>query len=173
MNPELSRSAEAIRTSKRELVMQILTVFVFPILFIRFGFVPIEWRIPLLVGLVTLLVIILFTEQWNRKMLGMSTVSFWKYWKQYALFTIVGAALILVFGESISGIEEHARWWEHRHFLYLFFIVSAFQEIAYRGYLIPALAKLFKNTTTLVIANVLLFVLLHSIFPNPAINLPI
>lgn len=173
MHPELTRAIQAIKTSKRELVMQILTVFVFPIVLIMLGFIPIEWRIGVLIGIVSLLLIILFTEKWTPAMLGVAKGSVRRYFLPYAVFTGAAVLLIIYFGRSISGVGNQPEWWLYNHFLYLFFVVSLFQEIAYRGYLIPALGKLFTHPASVFIANVAAFTFLHVIFPNLLTNLPI
>ncbi len=173
MHPEISRAIAEIRTSKRELVAQILTVFIFPIILIQLGFIPINARIFVLIFLVSLLVVILFTEKWTLAMLGVAKASIKKYFLPYLIFTAITVLLITMFGESVTGKEELGRWWTERHFLYLFFIVSLFQEIAYRGYLIPALGKLIAKPEIVFFCNVVLFTFLHAIFPDPLISLPV
>jgi membrane protease YdiL (CAAX protease family) len=56
--------------------------------------------------------------------------------------------------------------------LIVFFIpVSVFQEIVYRGFLMPRLGSILKNNVQVVFVNALLFALLHIIYPRPEIML--
>lgn len=163
----------AIQTGKRELVVQIALVFVLPILLINAGLIPVDKRVVVLGVVVGLLVVVLLLEKWNLTMLGVRTDTMKKYFAPYAVFTFVMVVLITSFGEDITKTEELAQWWNYNHFLYRFFIVSALQEVAYRGYLMPSLGSLIKKPALLIIANALLFTFLHSIFPKPLIGLPI
>jgi membrane protease YdiL (CAAX protease family) len=115
---------------------------------------------------------VLIKEKWTWTMLGATTYRIKKYLIPYVLFTVCTILLCYIFSERI-GNEELIGWWKHGHFLYGFFIVSLFQEIGYRGYLIPALGKIIKNPIFIILVNALLFMFLHVIFPNPMIGLPI
>lgn len=170
----LSHTVQKIKTSRKELTVQIICVFIIPIFLFDLKIIPIQNRVPALIFIVSILLFILIKERWTLSMLGAnkSSFDFKKYAIPYIFFTGVAVLLIVTFGEKI-GHEEFAQWWTQPHFLYLFFVVSLFQEIAYRGYLIPALGKLTKNRPLLIITNTLLFTFLHTIFPNLSISLPI
>lgn len=159
-------------TSKKEILLQIFVIFILPILVIYTGIVKGSDRIWVLGILISLLVIVLVRERWTKAMLGLTSHRMKQYIIPYAVFTLVAIVLVGMFGEKI-GQEELTQWWVHHHFLYGFFIVSLFQEIGYRGYLMPALGKLLSNPLYVVLANALLFTFLHTIFPNPLIGLPL
>jgi membrane protease YdiL (CAAX protease family) len=171
MHPTLHAASARIRTSIPELCAQILLVFIVPIILINTGVLPIQHRVAILTVLVGLLFIVLIMEKWNFKMLGFGNVSR-KAVLAYTLFTLAGVALIAVTGRHI-GTPIEGSWWQYPHFLYLFFLVSATQEIAYRGYLMPALATFEKSPVALILTNAALFTFLHSIFPNYLMNLPL
>ncbi len=173
MNPELKHSISQIKTDKRKIFLQILIIFIFPIILIWAGVIPVEKRVLALVAVVTGLVVLLHVEKWNLRMLGVGNGKFHKYFIPYAVFTGSLVLLIILFGEDITKKEEVARWWTHSHFMYLFFVVSLFQEVAYRGYLMPALGKIHKSPGFIIIGNALLFTFLHSIFPGLLIGLPV
>jgi membrane protease YdiL (CAAX protease family) len=172
MNDQIRYSIENIKTSNRELWLQIFIVFVLPILLIKANVIEVDDRIWVLGILISLLMGVLIKEKWTWTMLGATTHRFKKYFVSYALFTVSTILLCYVFSERI-GHEELLGWWKHGHFLYGFFIVSLFQEIGYRGYLIPALGKILKKPVFIVFVNALLFMFLHVIFPNPLIGLPL
>ncbi len=172
MHQDIIQTIARIQTSKKEIFFQIFLIFVVPILCINLGIISISFRVPLLIILVSVLVIVLFKESWTFSMLGIRRQSLGKYFIPYLIFTAVGVFAVTQLGEKI-GQEEIIRWWTYDHFLYLFFVVSLFQEVAYRGYLVPALGKLALKPPHLLWANVLLFTLLHTIFPHPLIALPL
>lgn len=172
MHESLIQNAHTIRTGKKELFLQILLVFIIPIFLIKGGIIPLQLRSLILISVVFVLLLVLLKEKWTLPMLGIQKAPIKKYFVHYAVFTAIGVVIISQLGEKI-GYEELAQWWQHKHFLYLFFIVSLFQEIAYRGYLIPALIKLSRSPLSVIVCNTLLFTLLHTIFPNLLVNLPL
>ncbi|MDQ5901343.1 MAG: hypothetical protein QG580_58 [Patescibacteria group bacterium] len=174
MNKYLSDSIDKIITSKKELWIQILFVFIIPVFLIQTKIVPAENRIWILMLVVSLLTMILVYEKWNSKMLGLTKSNIKKFVLPYAIFTIIGIMFIIYLSEGILNKEEIKNWWQYSHFLYMFFIVSFFQEIAYRGYMVPALGKITnKNTNTVIFINAILFTYLHIIFGNFLVSLPL
>ena len=173
VNEFFDATIKSIKTSKREIVAHILLVFILPILLIDFGIIPVTMRITLFGLLLVLLMFILFFEKWNFKMLGFYKGSIKKYLLPYALFTGVGVFLIVQFAESLTKVEELQGWWRYPHFIYLFFIVSLLQEVAYRGYLMPALGKLVGEPASMILINAILFTLLHTMFPGLTVGLPV
>lgn len=172
MNDQINYAIENIQTGKKEICAQIFLVFILPILLINLGIIEIEDRIWVLGILISLLLVVLIKEKWTLRMLGVTSHNIKKYALPYILFTVVAILVAYIFGEKI-GHEELVGWWKYGHFLYGFFIVSLFQEIGYRGYLIPALGKIIKKPIFIVCANALIFMFLHSIFPNPLVGLPL
>lgn len=163
---------DRIRTGTRELSAHILLVFIIPIVLLNTGYIPIQYRVILLVVLVSTLFILLIKEKWTFVMLGFQKNTSRPEILAYIFFTLAGILIISQLGEKI-GREEIAQWWHYPHFLYMFFVVSVFQEIAYRGYLMPALGKIFTAPDRIVLTNALLFTFLHTIFPPYIINLPL
>ncbi len=163
---------DRVTTSKTELILQILLIFILPVALIKFGIIPISMRIPVLVAVAALTLFVLIKEKWTLNMFHVDMQSVKKYYPQYILFTVVGVVMISVLGENL-GKEEIARWWTYPHFLYLFFVVSLFQEILYRGYLIPALQKLLNETAVVILCNTIIFTFMHMLFQNPQVGLPL
>lgn len=175
MHPKIAETIANIRTGKRELFFQILLVFIVPVVLVQTGIIPVNGRVPLLALLVSALLAVLFSfEHWTPHMFGLDKAALRAHFLPYVIFTAILAVGLAAFGEYILKYEELKEWWTHSHFLYLFFVVSLFQEIAYRGYLIPALGKLSDaRTPVLIFANALLFTFLHVIYPHPMIGLPV
>lgn len=173
MSPVLRHTILKIKTSRREIFVQIFLIFVLPIFLILTKIVSAKAHVLLLVLLVTLLVLVLHTEKWTPKMLGIDWKLPLKQILAYTAFTLFGILIIVQLSERVVGNEELANFWQHSHFLYMFFVVSFFQEVAYRGYLIPALGKLASKPIYIVVANTLLFTFLHTIFPAMLVGLPL
>jgi len=57
--------------------------------------------------------------------------------------------------------------------MFLFVFVSFFQELAYRGFLIPKLMLLFNNPLLVILFNALIFMFVHIIYKNRLVNLSI
>ena len=128
MNDQISYAIENIKTSKKELILQILIVFILPVIAIRANLIEGDDRIWILAIIVSVLVGILIKEKWTRAMLGVTNYRIRKYIIPYIIFTLSAVILISLFGEKL-GQEEVAQWWKHSHFIYGFFVVSLFQEI--------------------------------------------
>lgn len=174
MHPKLIKIIHGIRASKKEIFLQILLVFIIPVTLIQTGIIPLTSRVLFLALVVSTLLVVLFSfDHWKIRMFAVDIKGFKEHLVPYIIFTAILALLLVGFGEYILKYEELQRWWQHSHFLYLFFIVSLLQEIAYRGYLIPALGKLTDKTPMLIFANAVLFTFLHIIYPNPFIGLSV
>jgi membrane protease YdiL (CAAX protease family) len=174
MHPELQKTIDGIKTSNREIFFQILLVFIVPVGLIAAGVLPIEHRVSILsLAFIGLAAVLFFFDGWTLRMFGLHLKETKRYARAYFAFTIIMILIVVLFSEQVLHLEEIQRWWTHRHFIYLFFIVSLVQEVAYRGYLMPALGKLSKNIPMVLFANALIFTFLHIIFPNPMIGLPL
>ena len=171
MNSELRDTVAKIRTTVPLLSAHILFVFIIPIILIITGVIPIEYRIIVLSVVVSALFIILIAEKWTLRMLGFRMPTK-KEMLGYTIFTFVGVIAISQLGAHI-GTSTVTIWWQQPHFLYLFFIVSVLQELAYRGYLMPALASVERSPLAIILTNAVLFAFLHAIFPNYLTNLPL
>ncbi len=172
MNPDLEKIISHITTPKREIFTQIFLVFITPILLIKLNILSIQYRIPVLIALVVLLMVILIREKWTWEMLGFSKKHIKHYLAPYAMFTFLGVAFI-VFTHEIAGFSIAHTWWQQKHFLYMFLILSFLQEVAYRGYLMPALGKITNNPYWIIGLNTVLFTFLHIIYPNLAVGIPV
>lgn len=164
--------ASRITASKRKLALQTAVLFLIPIILIQLYIIPLGVHTMFLIGIGILLTGVLIKEKWTFEMLGM-TNSFKKHYiLAYCIFTVVGVVVISQMGE-LSGRNGLSQWWQYRHFLYLFFVVSLFQELAYRSYLIPVLGKLTASPAVVIFSNAVFFTFLHIIYPNFLFNLPL
>lgn len=162
----------AIKATKKQLALQVVLVFIVPVILIKVGIIPILWRVPFLAAVSAVLGFIMYRQGWKFSDIGVHWPIKKSHVLPYIVFTVLSTFIIAQFGEKI-GYEEVVKWWQHHHFLYVFFIVSLFQEFLYRGYLIPVLKKFKSSYGSVVILNALLFMALHVIFPNLHIGLPL
>lgn len=158
-----------IRKNRFGAFIQIILLFVLPVILLYSGVLPVERRFLILVGVVILMIGVLIKERWSLKNLGIRLDNLKNSLAPYCLFTIAVVAIIIVLAQLMErGVQE--AWWLNPHFIYFILPVSIFQEFAYRSFLMPKL-KLFSNSPIVVIGvNALLFGLLHIIFPDAALT---
>lgn len=160
------------REEKGKVALQIIGVFVVPVMLLYFNILPKDWRVLILFAISFLVYKIIEREKWSPESLGLTKHTFKKYLTPYLIFMITGVVAIWFFGEK-THMEVQAQWWTKPHFLFLFLVVSFLQEFAYRGFLIPLLKKFFSDRLGIVLINALLFTLLHIIYPIPQTMLPL
>lgn len=150
---------------------QVVVFFVLPIVLLYFGIIPIEARVPALLLFCLLMLGVIRKEKWTAKDFGLSLKTIRPALPSYAIATGVALLAIVWFSKSL-GMETAPQWWTRPHFLFLFLLVSFFQEFAFRGFLLPVLSRIFPDTFTVVIVNALLFAGMHAIYPFPEVGLP-
>ena len=90
----------------------------------------------------------------------------------YLSFLVVGVIALFFIDHQLNMPNVETRNYIIR--TWIFFIpVSFFQEFAFRSFLIPMLRKLYNKNYLIILINAVLFTLLHVIFPNLGIGLPI
>ena len=151
---------------------QVFMIFVVPVALLYFGIIPIEWRFFVLTFCALMLYGIIRKEKWNMEMLGIREFHTEKQLKPYIIFTLIGIFFIigtaLFFGMNPKISTDNAL-----HLFLLFIPVSAFQEFAYRGFLMPILYRIYKSPVRIVFVNALLFTFLHIIYPDAYVSLPL
>lgn len=153
-------------TNKKEIALiQIFFIFIAPIALLASGIVPVGYRMLALCISLLLIIGIIRYEKLSDADLGIGKFShaavFW-----YLFFTSVGILGLWYIG-SVTELPRVQQWWRIQHLLFAFIPVSILQEIAYRSFLFPKLRQLFRSVTLVVIANAILFGILHSMYPSP------
>ncbi|MDQ5931288.1 MAG: protease family protein [Patescibacteria group bacterium] len=158
---------------EKELVLyQIFFIFVLPVALLVFGIVPVEWRMLVLCVSMLFMYGVIQNEKMPDAIMGLANGTFRKSLIPYLIFTLIGA-IVFVKLSNILSINPNILWWQHAHFLFLFLPVSLLQEIAYRGFLFPKLRELTKSWWLIILANTILFTILHAIYPMPDLMLPV
>lgn len=160
---------------EKELVLaQILYLYVIPTLLLYYGVIPEQFRILMLFSVSLLLYGIVKRAEWTFSDLGIRK-DFMKDIIPYTLFTISGIGFILWISKITPGIEgrEYYEWWEDARFLLLFIPISVLQEVVFRGILMRLLEKAFSNPIFIIILNASVFALIHIIYTNTTLVLPL
>ena len=154
-----------ITKKDKELVwVQILYLFLIPIMLLYYKVIPSNGRILVLSVVTVLIYGIARFEKWNRKDFGITD-----NWKEnflpYFIFTLLGVGLLFL----VDGLEvgkPMINWWTNLRFLILFIPLSVAQEIIFRGVFMNMLRRVFTNKWFIIILNASVFSLMHIIYLN-------
>jgi len=143
-----------------------------PVFLLYFHILPINWRFILLAINSLVIYGIIRKEEWSFEEMGIRHDNFKKALPFYLSFVVVGVLALFLIDHKFNMPDlETKKYIIHA---WIFFIpVSFFQEFAFRSFLIPMLKKLYSNKYLIIFLNAILFTLLHIIFPNLGIGLPI
>lgn len=156
---------------EREIVwVQILYLYIIPILLLYFKIIPNEFRVILLFGVAILLYGIVKHNKWTYSDLGIKR-DLKEDLAPYTVFT-VGGVLFLLWLSQIVPHEPFLGWWKNIKFLLLFIPISVLQEIVFRGILMDMLNKVFKSPIFIIVINAGIFALMHVIYLNSIFVLP-
>lgn len=161
-----------VRTKLSRVIPEMLIIFVLPVLLLYFKIIPISYRLWLTIPVTLLIIHSVVREKWSLKKLGIRIDNLRSSFLPYLTFTLVGVGIIFLF-IKLTGRTYLDEYWKLYHFQGLFVLISTFQEFAFRGYLIPKLKSFISSDLKVILINSLLFSLLHIIFPNPWLMLPL
>ncbi len=155
----------------RELVfVQILYLFIIPILLLYFKVLPGNFRFIMLLVIGLLLFGIVKYDRWTYADMGIKK-DFTKDIVPYSLFTI-GGVFFLVWLAQIVPHSPFLEWWENAKFLILFIPISIIQEIIFRGILMNMLRRAFGSPIFIILLNSAVFAFMHVIYLNSIFVLP-
>ncbi len=156
---------------QRELVfVQILYLYVVPVLLLYFKVLPGNFRFIMLFGIAILLYGIVKHDHWTFADMGIRR-DFMKDIIPYTLFTL-GGVFFLVWLAQIVPHSPFLEWWENAKFLLLFIPISILQEIIFRGVLMNMLQRTFASPIFIIILNAAVFAMMHVIYLNSIFVLP-
>lgn len=160
---------EVTRKDKELVWIQILYLFLIPIMLLYYKVIPNNGRVLVLVIVTVLIYGIARFEKWNREDFGIRNS-----WKEnfipYFIFTILGVVMLLVIHDFRAGGSMQS-WWTNIKFLLLFIPLSVLQEIVFRGVLMNMLRRVFSNKWFIIILNASIFSLMHIIYLNALFTL--
>jgi len=158
------------KTQKELVLVQIVFLYVIPVLLLYFGLVSDNLRVLMLLGVVSLLFGIVKHAKWTYADLGI-TRDFIKDIIPHILFTVGGVGFLIWLSRVVPH-EPFLEWWESVRFLLLFIPISVLQEILFRGILMNFLRKAFTSPIFIIALNATVFAFMHVIYLNSTFVLP-
>lgn len=162
---------ENVVKEKEIVFVQIFYLFLLPVFLLYFNIIPSQLRFITLLVVATLLLGVIRQSKWTYKDLGI--VSKWhKDLVPYMVFTLAGISFLYWLATLVPH-EPFLRWWDNRHFLFLFIPISVLQEVIFRGILIRMLKSVFANIPLIILINAVVFAIMHVIYINHTFVLPL
>lgn len=161
---------ESIRHERELVWLQILYLFIVPVLLLYFKILPGNFRFLMLLVISILLFGIIKHNHWTYKDIGIKR-RFLKDIIPYSIFTI-GGIFFLVWQSKVVTHSSFLEWWENLKFLILFIPVSVLQEIVFRGILMNMLRRAFTSPIFIIAINASVFAFMHVIYLNSTFVLP-
>jgi len=160
------------KPSKRLILTQIFLIFILPVFVLYFNILSHDWRIVLLAVSALFIYGIIHHEHWTHEDMGVRHDNFKKAFPFYFYFTILGIGALFLLEHKVSMPDIDTKIFFVKTFIF-FLPISFFQEFAFRSFLIPRLKEIFQSNYTIVFVNALLFTMIHIIYPNLGIGLPL
>jgi membrane protease YdiL (CAAX protease family) len=161
---------ENTKTQKELVLVQIVFLYIIPVLLLYFGLVSDNLRVLMLLAVVSLLFGIVKHAKWTYADLGI-TSDFMKDIVPYSIFTIGGVGFLIWLSQVVPH-DPFLEWWESLRFLLLFIPISVLQEILFRGILMNFLRRAFTSPIFIIALNAAVFAFMHVIYLNSTFVLP-
>ncbi|MGM5484356.1 MAG: CPBP family glutamic-type intramembrane protease [Nanobdellota archaeon] len=150
--------------------LEILVLFVIPVLLLYYKVIHYRHRFKLLLVVSLLSLAVIIYDGTGLADLGLRTDNLSENVYPYFLFTLI-ATMITVYVARLSGRKADPKPEKRTHLLFLFIPLSFWQEILYRGFLIPKLGVILPHAYWVILANALLFMILHTIYSERFLGL--
>jgi membrane protease YdiL (CAAX protease family) len=111
-------------------------------------------------------------EQWSFEDMGLHNNNFKKALPFYASFAFFGVLILFFISYQMKIEDIDSKIFFIKTFAF-FIPISLFQEFAFRAFLIPRLKMIYKNEFFIIFFNAILFTLIHIIYPNWGVGLPL
>jgi len=161
---------ENLKTEREIIWVQILYLYLIPILLLYFKVIPTDFRILMLLVVTFVIYGIARFEKWNSEDFGIQK-DWRKYFWPYFIFTALGVVILFAIEELEIG-TPFLNWWKNAKFLLLFIPISFIQELIFRGVLMNMLRRVFSNMWFIIILNSAVFALMHIIYLKAYFTLP-
>ncbi len=168
---DLSLKSASLKNLPFELY-QVFMLFVLPVTLLYFKIIPIEFRFFVLAFCALMIYGIIRKERWSMEMLGIREFHTEKELKPYIVFALIG--IFFIIGTAgLTGMSPKISTDNALHLFLLFIPVSAFQQLAFQGFLMPVLYRAYKSPVRVVFITALLFAFMHIIYPDAHVSLPL
>jgi len=151
-------------------IIQIFLLFIVPILLIYYKVIPFKYRKHTLIAVSGITIAVILIEGWTLKQLGIRLDNIREYALPYAVITIIGIFFLLTMSKLLKRKPDRSIT-KRKHLLYGFVVVSALQELLFRGFLFPKLGSILIEPIVIILVNAIIFTFIHSIYSNDTISL--
>lgn len=159
---------------QEELMLEIVYLFIAPVVLIYLGIIPVSWRVLVLLVVTLFIVGIMRHQRWSREEMGIRRGAHFSEVFWYSIVTLIGVFAIIFYAKKLHAVPLDLDDFQLSWKLILFFIpLSVLQEVAYRSFLMHRLQQLIGSRIHRVLINTGLFTLLHIIYPLPILMLPV
>lgn len=140
-------------------------LFLLPVMLIYLKVIPFQYIRLVLFIFVLITVWLVKRENWGLKKLGLRTDNLLRLLPIYMVFTLIGIMAIYLL-TKIFGINHIPDWTKNSHLLFWFIPISIAQEFIFRGYYLTKLKTIFSSSVMAILINVIVFAVMHIIYPN-------
>jgi len=170
LNPDTIFMLIFIYMNKIKDIYWITVLFLLPILLLYTGVIPMEYLRFVLFAFVLVTVWLVRREHWSLRELGIRKDNLVKLIPAYAIFTAIGV-IVIILAAKVMGIGTIDNWAGSSHLLFWFIPISVAQEFIFRGYYLTKLKSVYKSPIMAISLNVVVFAVMHIIYPNPLFTL--
>ena len=153
-------------------LLLVVLVYIAPVLLVYTQVVPTEYRFVLLGVMVAVVLVLARVQGMSLRTLGFRTDNLRASANPYLFFTAGGVGILttltLVLGKEVLYTVPVVLL-----IVLVALPISAAQEFLYRSYLFPLLRQLSQSVVVVVVVNAALFALLHIIYANLVVVLPL
>jgi len=160
------------KPSKKLILTQIFVIFILPVAVLYFKILSPNWRMVLLAVSSLFIYGIIKHEHWTHEDMGLRHDNFKKAFPFYLFFTVLCIGVLFLIHSNVNMPDVNTKIFFIKTFAF-FLPSSFFQEFAFRSFLIPRLKEIFESKYVIVFLNAFLFALIHIIYSNWGISLPI
>jgi len=158
------------KAQKEIVLLQVLYLFIIPILLLYFKILPSNLRFVMILGVTLVLLGVVHRAKWTHTDVGINK-DFMKDIVPYSLFT-VGGVLFIVWLAQVVPHNPFLKWDDNIRFLLLFIPLSVLQEIIFRGILMNMLGRVLTSPVFIILLNASIFAMMHVVYLNSIFVLP-
>jgi len=145
-------------------ILEILLLFVLPIVWFVVGLGQWEQRLVVFEIFIGLAVILAVARRMDFKAMGFRLDNFLAAAKRLLPGTLIGLATVFLMRQLNLGEDFYFKdWYRNEFFFYYTFLGVLSQEFAYRGFLLSRLKEITKNPLVIIFVNASLFAMLHAL----------
>ncbi|MFZ6036354.1 MAG: type II CAAX prenyl endopeptidase Rce1 family protein [Patescibacteria group bacterium] len=147
-------------------------MIILPLALITSGMIRARWRWYLLTGVVLAISGVFFIRRTTLADIGIHTDYIVATLLAYGIFAVTGC-VFLRWLSMVLGQAPHTDWRQDTHFRYWFIPISIGQQYVFMSFSLRQLIELTDVVWAAVIINAVLFAIMHSIYGNWRVHLPL